>query len=35
MSEVNYFKKKLLYKIMWHNILVIWQLIDDVTLDNW
>jgi hypothetical protein len=34
MREINYFKKNLLYKIMWYDVAVICQLLDDVTVDN-
>jgi hypothetical protein len=34
MSEINYFKKIILYKIMCHDVVVICQLLNDVTLDN-
>jgi hypothetical protein len=30
MSEINHFKKFVLYKIMWHDVVVIYQLLDDV-----
>jgi hypothetical protein len=30
MSEINHFKKFVLYKIMWHDVVVIYQLVDDV-----
>jgi hypothetical protein len=35
MSEINYLKVFVLCKIMWHDIVVIYQLLDDVTVDNW
>jgi hypothetical protein len=35
MSEINHFKVFLLCKIMWHDVVVICQLFDDVALDNW
>jgi hypothetical protein len=35
MSEINYLKNFVLCKIKWHDIVVICQLLDDVTVDNW
>jgi hypothetical protein len=35
MCEINHFKKIVLYKIMWHDVVVIYQLLDDMSLDNW
>jgi hypothetical protein len=35
MSEINHFKVFVLHKIMWHDIVVIYQLLDDVAVDNW
>jgi hypothetical protein len=35
MSEINHFKVFILCKIMWCDIVVICQLLDDVTVDNW
>jgi hypothetical protein len=35
MSEINYFKKFILYTIMLYDIVVIYQLLDDVAVDNW
>jgi hypothetical protein len=35
MSEINHFKVFVLCKIMWHDIVMIWQLVDDVSVDNW
>jgi hypothetical protein len=35
MSEINHFKFFVLYKIIWHDVVVIWQLVDDVAVDNW
>jgi hypothetical protein len=34
MSEINHFKVFVLYKIMWHDVVVIYQLLDDVSIDN-
>jgi hypothetical protein len=34
MSEINLFKVFTLCKIMWHYVVVIWQLVDDVIVDN-
>jgi hypothetical protein len=34
MSEINYFKLFVLFKIMWHDVMVIYQLLDDVSIDN-
>jgi hypothetical protein len=34
MSEINHFKKFVLYKIMWHDVVVIYQLLDDVAVAN-
>jgi hypothetical protein len=34
MSEINHFKVFVLYKIMWHDVVVICQLLNDVALDN-
>jgi hypothetical protein len=35
MSEINHFKKFVLCKIMWHDVAMICQLLDDVIVDNW
>jgi hypothetical protein len=35
MSEINHFKVFILYNIMWHYVVVIYQLMNDVTVDNW
>jgi hypothetical protein len=35
MSGINHFKVFVLCKIMWHDVVVICQLLADVTLDNW
>jgi hypothetical protein len=35
MSEIIYFKFFILCKIMWHDAVVIYQLLDDVAVDNW
>jgi hypothetical protein len=35
MREVNHFKVFILCKIMWHDVVMICQLLDDVALDNW
>jgi hypothetical protein len=35
MSEINYFKKFVLYKIMCHDVVVIYQLLGDIVVDNW
>jgi hypothetical protein len=35
MSEINYFKILILCKIMWHDVVVICQLLYDMTVDNW
>jgi hypothetical protein len=35
MSEINYFKVFVLCKIMWYDVVVICQLLDDVAVDNW
>jgi hypothetical protein len=35
MSEINYFKVFILCKIMWHDVVVICPLLDDVSVDNW
>jgi hypothetical protein len=32
MNEINHF---ILCKIMWHNVVMIYQLLDDVAVDNW
>jgi hypothetical protein len=34
MSEINHFKVFALCKIMWHDVVVICQLLDDVAIDN-
>jgi hypothetical protein len=34
MSEINYLKVFILSKIMWHDVVVIWQLVDDVKVNN-
>jgi hypothetical protein len=34
MSEINYFKVFVLCMIMWHDAVMIYQLLDDVTVDN-
>jgi hypothetical protein len=35
MSEINYFKVFVLCKIMWHDVVVIWQMVDGVEVSNW
>jgi hypothetical protein len=35
MSEINHFKFFILCKIMWHDIVMICQLLDDVAVYNW
>jgi hypothetical protein len=35
MSEINHFKIFILCKIMWHDVVMICQLLDDVVVDNW
>jgi hypothetical protein len=35
MREINHFKKIILCKIMWHDVVMIYQLLDDVAADNW
>jgi hypothetical protein len=35
MGEIYYFKVFILYKIMWHDVVVIYQLLYDVAADNW
>jgi hypothetical protein len=35
MSEINHFKKIILYTIMLHDIVMIYQSLDDVAVDNW
>jgi 1,2-phenylacetyl-CoA epoxidase catalytic subunit len=35
MSEINHYKKFVLCKIMWHDVVVIWHLVDHVAIDNW
>jgi hypothetical protein len=32
MSKINHFKVFILCKIMWHDVAVIWQLVDDVDI---
>jgi hypothetical protein len=34
MSEINHFKVFILCKIMWHDVVVIWQLVDGVKVNN-
>jgi hypothetical protein len=34
MSGINHFKVFVLCKIMWHDVVVIYQLLDDVAIDN-
>jgi hypothetical protein len=34
MSEINHLKAFVLYKIMWYDITVIYQLLNDVAVDN-
>jgi hypothetical protein len=34
MREINHFKKFVLCNIMWYNIVLIYQLLDNVTVDN-
>jgi hypothetical protein len=34
MSEINHFKFFILCKIMWHDVVMICQLLDDVAVDN-
>jgi hypothetical protein len=35
MSEINNFKVFILCKIMWHDIVMIWQLMNDMIIDGW
>jgi hypothetical protein len=35
MSEINRFNNFILCKIMWHDVVMIYQLLDDVTVNNW
>jgi hypothetical protein len=35
MSEINHFKVFELCKIMWHGVVIIYQLLNDVKIDNW
>jgi hypothetical protein len=35
MREINNFKVSVLYKIMWHDVVMVWYLVDDVTVANW
>jgi hypothetical protein len=35
MSEINYFKVFVVCKIMWRNVVMICQLLDNVAVDNW
>jgi hypothetical protein len=35
MIEIYHFKVFILSKIMWHDVVVICQLLDKVTLENW
>jgi hypothetical protein len=35
MNENSHFKVFVLCKIMWHDVVVIYQLLDDVEVDNW
>ncbi len=35
MSKINYFKVFVLCRIMWHDVVMIRQLLDDVAVDNW
>jgi hypothetical protein len=35
MSDINQFKVFVLYNIMWYDVVMIYQLADDVTVDNW
>jgi hypothetical protein len=35
MSEINHFKNFILCKIIWHDVVVIWQLMNDVAVHNW
>jgi hypothetical protein len=35
MSVINHFEIFILCKIMWHDVVVIRQLVDDVVVDNW
>jgi hypothetical protein len=35
MSEINHFKVFELCKIMWHDVVIICQLLNDVKIDNW
>jgi hypothetical protein len=35
MSEINHFKNFVLCKIMWHDVVMICQLLNDVIVDNW
>jgi hypothetical protein len=34
MSEINHFKFFILCKIIWHDVVVIWQLMNDVAVHN-
>jgi hypothetical protein len=34
MREINHFKFLIVCKIIWYNVVMIYQLLDDVTLDN-
>jgi hypothetical protein len=35
MGDIYYFKKFVLCKIMWHDVVVIWQLVGAVAIANW
>jgi hypothetical protein len=32
MSEINHFKFFILCKLMWHDVMLIWYLVDDVAV---
>jgi hypothetical protein len=34
MSEINHFKVFVIYNIMWHDVVVICQLLNNVAIDN-
>jgi hypothetical protein len=35
MSKISHFKVFVLCRIMWHDVVTIYQLLDDVAVDNW
>jgi hypothetical protein len=35
MSKINYFKAFMLYNIMWYDVVMIYQLLDNIVIDNW